>query len=429
MKVLVIGSGGREHALLWKLRQDAPAAELYIARGNGGTDALATPVSLDGTDIPALAAWARRHDVGLTVVGPEAPLAEGIVDRFQNDGLAIFGPTRAASDIEASKSFAKSLMKDAGVPTAEYDCFTDSQKAERYIRQRGAPIVVKASGLAAGKGAVVCESIEDAVATARALLNGELLGAAGHEIVVEECLRGEELSVLALTDGEHALPLVPAQDHKRLGEGDRGPNTGGMGAYAPVSIATTDLLQRVQSEILLPTLAALRERKRTFRGTLYAGLMLTESGPKVIEFNARFGDPETEVVLPLVATNLLELMLAVAQGESIAGQALDTRPAAALTTVLASAGYPETPEKGKPISIPGWIEDAADVMVFHAGTKRVNDQIVSAGGRVLAVTAVAPTLQQAAERSRAAAEAIDFPGKLFRRDIGWRELARARAAT
>src|SRR5262245_19779215 len=339
MKVLVVGNGGREHALLWKLRQDAPSAELFVTRGNGGTDALATPVPLDDTDIPALAAWVSRNAVGLTVVGPEAPLAEGIVDRFENDGLAIFGPTRAATAIEASKAFAKTIMKDAGVPTASFESFTDAEKAEQYIRQQGAPIVVKASGLAAGKGAVVCDQVEDAVATARAMLVEQLLGPAGNEIVIEECLRGEELSVLAVTDGEHALPLLPAQDHKRLGEGDSGPNTGGMGAYAPVSIATAELLQRVESEILLPTLAALRERKRTFRGILYAGLMLTDDGPKVIEFNARFGDPETEVVLPLVATNMLELMLAVARGESIEGQQLENRPGAALTTVLAAVGY------------------------------------------------------------------------------------------
>jgi phosphoribosylamine--glycine ligase len=425
MKVLVIGNGGREHALLWKLRQDAPHAELFVTRGNGGTGALATPIPLDVTELPALAAWAQANGIGLTVVGPDAPLAEGIVDRFADEGLAIFGPTRAAAAIEASKSFAKSLMKATGVPTAEFETFTDAEKAEQYIRARGAPIVVKASGLAAGKGAVVCDRVDQAVATARAMLNEQLLGAAGNEIVVEECLAGEELSVFVLTDGEHALPLVPAQDHKRLGEGDSGPNTGGMGAYAPVSIATAQLCQRIDAEILMPTLAALRERKRPFRGILYAGLMITKEGPKVIEFNARFGDPETQVVLPLITTNMLELMLAVARGDSIAGAKIATRPGAALTTVLAAAGYPRTPEKGKAITIPGWIDDADDVMVFHAGTKRMDDQIVTAGGRVLAVTAVAPTLQQAAERSRAAAEAIEFPGKQYRRDIGWRELARA----
>ncbi|MGH7467557.1 MAG: phosphoribosylamine--glycine ligase [Longimicrobiales bacterium] len=424
MKVLVVGNGGREHALLWKLRRDAPAAELFITRGNGGTRGLATSLPLDPGEGPALAGWAQANNVSLTIVGPEAPLAEGIVDLFTREGLPIFGPTRDATAIESSKAFAKKLMQDAGVPTAAYQSFTDVEAAERYIRERGAPIVVKASGLAAGKGAVVCASVDEAIAITRAFLTGHSLGGAGAEIVVEEFMTGEELSVLALTDGEHAVPLVPAQDHKRLGEGDTGPNTGGMGAYAPVSIATPELLQRVQQEILLPTLAALRARKRTFRGVLYAGLMITESGPRVVEFNARFGDPETEVVLPLLDSNLLELMQAIARGDSMRGVTVAQRNAVALTTVLASAGYPDSPEKGKVVRVPPALEAADDLLLFHAGTKPDGDRVLTAGGRVLAVTAVAPTLPQAAERSRAAAEAITFDGKQYRRDIGWRELAR-----
>ncbi len=428
MKVLVVGNGGREHALLWKLRRDEPSAELFITRGNGGTHALATALPLDAGDAPALASWARANGIELTIVGPEAPLAEGIVDVFTREGLAIFGPTKDATAIEASKAFAKSLMKEAGVPTAAFESFTEADLAERYIRERGAPIVVKASGLAAGKGAVVCETVADAVATARGMLTDQSLGAAGQEIVVEEFMSGEELSVLALTDGEHTLPLVPAQDHKRIGEGETGPNTGGMGAYAPVSIAQPELLRRVERDILLPTLAALRERKRTFRGLLYAGLMVTETGPRVIEFNARFGDPETEVVLPLLDANLAELLLAIARGDSIKDVTIGRHPGAALTTVLAAAGYPGTPEKGKPIAVPSWVEHADDIVVFHAGTRRSGDRVVTAGGRVLAVTALAPTLQQAAERSRAAAGAIEFEGKQYRRDIGWRELARLQAS-
>jgi phosphoribosylamine--glycine ligase len=315
-------------------------------------------------------------------------------------------------------------MREARVPTAAFASFTDFSKAEAYLLAQKAPIVVKASGLAAGKGAVVCESIDEAVATARAMLAHNLFGEAGSEVVIEEFLQGEELSVLALTDGESALPLVPAQDHKRIGEGDTGPNTGGMGAYAPVSLANPALLDRVQREILLPTLAALRARNRPFRGVLYAGLMLTEQGPKVIEFNARFGDPETQVVLPLLASSLLEPLLAIARGESIGGMKLQQRAAAAVTTVLAAAGYPATPEKGKRIHIPPEIANAPDVLVFHAGTKRQDNQLVTAGGRVLAVTAVAPTLAEAANRSQAAAAAIEFEGKQYRRDIGHRELAR-----
>ncbi len=424
MKLLVIGNGGREHALLWKLRQDAPSAELFITRGNGGTAALATALPLDATDSAALAGWALANNVALTIVGPEAPLAEGMVDHFQSEGLPIFGPTKAAATIESSKAFAKSLMKEAGVPTAEFACFTDAAAAERYIRGRGAPIVVKASGLAAGKGAVVCDTIDEAVMTARAMLSDRSFGEAGSEVVVEEFMAGEELSVLAIADGEHAIALAPAQDHKRIGVGDTGPNTGGMGAYAPVSIGTPELLARVQSEILEPTLAALRAHKREFRGVLYAGLMITERGPRVVEFNARFGDPETEVVLPLLESNLLAVLLAVARGESIKGAELKTKPEAALTTVLAAGGYPGTPLKDQPVTIPDWVNDAADVLVFHAGTRKDGNQVVTSGGRVLVVTAVAPTLTQAAERSRAAAEAIQFEGKQYRRDIGWRELAR-----
>ncbi|HSL71431.1 MAG TPA: phosphoribosylamine--glycine ligase [Longimicrobiales bacterium] len=424
MRILVVGNGGREHALLWKLRQDAPDADLFVTRGSGGTAPLAAPIPLDPTDSGALAAWAAARNIDLTIIGPEAPLAEGIVDHFVSQGLVIFGPTRAATAIESSKSFAKALMQEANVPTASFAAFTDAEPAERYLREHGAPIVVKASGLAAGKGAVVCSTVEGAIETAHAMLQGNRFGEAGREVVIEEFMEGEELSVLALTDGEYALPLVPAQDHKRIGEGDTGPNTGGMGAYAPVSLATPELLERVQREILLPTLAALRARNRRFRGVLYAGLMLTPAGPKVVEFNARFGDPETEVVLPLLESSLLEPMLAIARGESIKDVRLATRPGAALTTVLAAAGYPGTPEKGKPVMVPAWVANAADVLVFHAGTRLENEAVVTSGGRVLAVTGLGATLADAAARSLAAADAIEFEGKHYRRDIGWRELKR-----
>src|SRR5690606_15719094 len=291
-------------------------------------------------------------------------------------------------------------------------------------RERGAPIVVKASGLAAGKGAVVCDDVESALAAARAMLAEHAFGDAGREIVVEEKLEGEEASVFALTDGEHALLLLPSQDHKRLGEGDTGPNTGGMGAYAPASIVDAAMLQRIHDEIFAPTLAALREEGHPFRGLLYAGLMLTREGPKVVEFNARFGDPETQAVLPLLESSLLEPMLAIARGDSIAGTTLAWRRDAALTTVLAAAGYPGAYEKGKDIRIPAWVDEAEDVIIFHAGTRREDGRLVTSGGRVLAVTGIGPTLAEAAERSRAAAAAIEFEGKHYRRDIGWRELER-----
>ncbi|HEY8484112.1 MAG TPA: phosphoribosylamine--glycine ligase [Longimicrobiales bacterium] len=429
MKILIVGHGGREHALLWKLHQDAPDAEFFITRGNGGTADLATPLPLDPGDTNALAAWAEANGIDLTVVGPEAPLADGIADVFERRGLPLFGPSREAAAIEASKAYAKTLMRKAGVPTADFRTFTDLAQAEAYIRERGAPLVVKASGLAAGKGAIVCSTVEEALDAARSMLRDGVFGAAGHEIVIEERLEGEEISVFALADGVNALPLLPAQDHKRIGEGDTGPNTGGMGAFAPVSLADAALVDRVRREILEPTLGALREAGRPFRGLLYAGLMVTATGPKVVEFNARFGDPETQAVLPLLVSSLLEPMLAIARGDTLGQATLEWRPGYALTTVLAAAGYPGPVEKGHEIFIPSWVEEADDLLVFHAGTRRTDGKLVTDGGRVLAVTALAPTIEAAAERSRAAAEAITFEGKQFRRDIGWREIRRHARAT
>lgn len=425
MKILIVGNGGREHALLWKLRNDAPGAEFAITRGNGGTAGLATHLPFAPTEIQALAGWAEAQAVDLTVVGPEAPLAAGIADHFGARGLPVFGPTRAAAEIESSKAYAKALMQRHGIPTAAFRSFTGLGEAESYIRDHAAPLVVKASGLAAGKGAVVCSTTEEARAAAREMLGERVFGEAGSEIVVEEFMEGEELSVFALTDGRTVLPLLPSQDHKRIGEGDTGPNTGGMGAYAPVSLATPELMERITREILEPTVAALREEKRIFRGLLYAGLMLTAEGPKVVEFNCRFGDPETQAVLPLLAGSLLEPMLAIARGEALADAALAWRDGAAVTTVLAAGGYPGSYETGQAIEIDAAVEAADDVLVFHAGTARRDDgRLVTAGGRVLAVTGLAPTVAAAAERSRWGAERIRFEGRQYRRDIGWREIAR-----
>jgi phosphoribosylamine---glycine ligase len=427
VRILIVGNGGREHALLWKLSADAPGAEFFITRGNGGTAALATALPLGAEEIQALAGWVEKEAVDLTVVGPEVPLALGIVDHFVARGLAIFGPTRAAAEIESSKAFAKSLMRRHGIPTAAYECFTDARAAEAYIRSNPAALVVKASGLAAGKGAVVCASTEEAVATARAMLADASLGDAGREVVVEELMTGEELSVFALTDGARVLPLIPAQDHKRVGEGDTGPNTGGMGAYAPVSIASPELLERITGEILLPTVAALAEEGRPFHGLLYAGVMLTADGPRVVEFNCRFGDPETQVVLPLLADSLLAPMLAIARGEGLGaweGRGLAARTGAAVTTVLAAPGYPGDYPKGIPVDIPAEVTSDPHVAVFHAGTRLENGRLVSTGGRVLAVTATGVTVAEAAERSRRAASLIRMDGGHFRRDIAWREIRR-----
>jgi phosphoribosylamine--glycine ligase len=429
VKILIVGNGGREHALLWKLKRDAPDAELFVTRGNGGTDALATPLPLGPGEIQALAGWVESEGVDLTVVGPEAPLAEGLVDHFAARGLPAFGPTRAAAEIESSKAFAKGLMQRHGIPTADFCTFDKLGAAESWIREHGGPLVVKASGLAAGKGVVLCETTAEALQAVRDMMQGSAFGGAGARVVVEEMMRGEELSVFALTDGRHVLPMLPAQDHKRVGEGETGPNTGGMGAYAPVSLATPELMARVTDEILLPTVAAMDAEGRPFRGLLYAGLMLTEDGPKVVEFNCRFGDPETEVVLPLLASSLLEPLEAIARGGSIEGLTLDWKPGAAVTTVLASGGYPGDYPTGVQITIDASVEAAEDVIVFHAGTRREADgRLVSAGGRVFAVTALGPTVAEAAARSRAAAAGIRFEGRYFRGDIGWREAARREAS-
>ncbi len=431
MKILIVGNGGREHALLWKLRRDAPHAEFWIARGNGGTSGLAQVLPLDPTDAPAIAAWAEARAVDLVVVGPEGPLAAGLVDVLEARGVAGFGPTASAARIESSKAYAKRLMRDAGVPTADYVVVDTEDAAIREIRARGAPIVVKASGLAAGKGAVVCRSVAEAEQAARAMLSGGAFGAAGAEVVLEAFLEGEELSVFAIADGERALAMLPSQDHKRIGEGDTGPNTGGMGAYAPVSLGTPELLARVEREILEPVLAALADDDTPFRGLLYAGLMLTPDGPRVVEFNCRFGDPETQVVLPLLESSLLEPLLEVARGGSLEGHDLHWSGASALTTVLASRGYPASSEDGVPIRIPddlassaGATPERSDVLLFHAGTRAEDNRLVTAGGRVLAATGVAASLEEAARTSRDVAERISFDGKQYRGDIGWRELAR-----
>jgi phosphoribosylamine---glycine ligase len=425
MKLLLVGNGGREHALLWKLHRDRPDARFFITRGNGGTDAFATSVALDPLDVAGVAGWADAEGMDLVVVGPEAPLAEGLADALAARRVPAFGPTAAAAELEASKAFAKELMQAARVPAARFRTFGDVAAAEAYIQEHGAPIVVKASGLAAGKGAIVCETEEEAIHAARRMLQAHDFGTAGLEVVIEERMRGEELSIFALTDGRDVLVMPPAQDHKRIGEGDTGPNTGGMGAYVPVSIVDQGLMDRVLDTILLPTLDEMRRRKRPFRGLLYAGIMLTEDGPRVVEFNCRFGDPETQAVLPLLESSLLEPMEEIARGGSLRGARLDWDRGAAVTTVLAAGGYPGDYQKGHPITIPPGLEAEAGVLVFHAGTTRDGGRLLTAGGRVLAVTGLGRDIREAARRSRDAAEQITFEGRQYRRDIGWRELERA----
>lgn len=424
MKVLLVGSGAREHALAWKLLRDDPSIELICAPGNAGIADIADVIPVKATDIAGLASFARRATVDLTVVGPEAPLESGIVDLFQSNEKPIFGPTRTAAEIETSKRFAKSLMSDAGIPTARALHFSDADSALDAAAKMATPLVIKASGLAAGKGVIIARSSEEVERAINMMLRDCVFGDAGSEILLEEFMEGEELSVFAITDGTDFLPMLAAQDHKRLLDGDIGPNTGGMGAYAPVSIATPDLVGKISDTILEPTLAAMRSAGRPFKGLLYAGIMLTDDGPKVVEFNCRFGDPETEAILPLMKSSLLDLMTTVANGGSLANAGpIGWSDQCSVTTVLASHGYPDTPRTGDEIRMPA---SPRGVCVFHGSTRRDgnSDQFMTAGGRILAITGTGSTVGEAAERSQAYAEKIAFDGKQFRRDIGRRELER-----
>ena len=423
MRLLVVGGGGREHALCWALRRENPDADLFCAPGNPGTAELATNLPIAADDLDRLADAADMHGIDLTVVGPEVPLARGLADRLRAEGRAVFGPSAAAAQIEASKAFAKDVMAAAGIPTAASRTFEDLGPALAYVDAHAEPLVVKASGLAAGKGAVVCATRSEAAATVRAMLGERVFGEAGATVVIESFLVGEEISVLAVTDGRDFELLPVSQDHKRLLEGDAGPNTGGMGAYSPVAVATAAVLERTRREVLAPALEEMRRRQTPFSGVLYAGLMVDPAGtPWVVEFNCRLGDPETQVVLPLVSGGLTSSMWGVARGEGV--QPLQRLSGtASVTTVLAARGYPDRPEKGAEIHIPATLPP--EVTVFHAGTTRGADGVLRAsGGRVLNVTAVAPTFAEAQRRSREAAEAIQFEGKIYRRDIGWREARR-----
>jgi phosphoribosylamine--glycine ligase len=429
MKVLVVGSGGREHALVWRLRQEDPSIEIVAAPGNPGIAELAECVPI-GADIDALVQHARQIGVDWTLVGPEAPLGAGIVDAFRAHRLAIFGPTRAGAMLETSKAFSKTLMMEAGVPTARAVTCTDLADAYRAIAEVGAPLVIKASGLAAGKGVIVCETTDEAQSAAGAMLKDNVFGSAGNIILVEEFMEGEELSVFVMTDGERVVVLPEAQDHKRLLERDRGPNTGGMGAYSPVSLVeqTPGIIDEIVERIVRPTLAAMRSRGTPFTGLLYVGAMLTSDGPKVVEFNCRFGDPETQAVLPAMSLDdsMSDAMFTIARGDRLSNDGHFTASRAAVTTVLASPGYPESARIGAQIGIP---PVPRDILVFHAGTKlRPDRSLVTAGGRVLAVTGVGATFEDAQSKSQAFARDIEFDGKQFRADIGWREHERRAGA-
>jgi len=428
VKALIVGGGGREHALAWKLKRDDPSIELLAAPGNPGIAELARCIPVSATDVTRVADLASGEQVGLAIIGPEAPLAAGLADVLRARRIPTFGPSASAARIETSKRFAKEVMLDAGVPTARASHHTDVTSARRAVDEFGAPVVVKATGLAAGKGVVVCETVSDAYAAIDRMLRDNALGDAGREILVEEFMTGEELSLFAVTDGSHVLTMVPAQDHKRLFAGDAGPNTGGMGAYAPVAIGTPDVVSDAAEHIIAPTLDALRARGATFSGLLYAGLMITDEGPKVVEFNCRFGDPETQAILPLLDGSLLDAFLAVATDAGLAGASpFAWSRSFAVTTVVAAAGYPDSSRTGDAIALP---TPPTNVIPFHAGTSRnPAGELVTSGGRVLAATAVATTFAAAQRASADYAAAIDFAGKQFRADIGWRESARRARAT
>ncbi len=424
MKVLVVGNGGREHALAWKLLQSQKINKLVCVPGNGGTASMqgCQNLSLSVDDFVGISEYAINNGIDLVVVGPEVPLAKGITDYLQNQGLMVFGPNKAGAQIEASKAWAKALMAEAGVPTAKAAVFTEAASAKAYIQSEGAPIVIKADGLAAGKGVTVAETIAQAEEAIEAIFQGQF-GSAGSSVVIEECLLGQEVSVLALTDGLTIRPLLPAQDHKRVGEGDTGENTGGMGAYAPAPIATPELMARVQTEVLEKTITALQSRGIDYRGVLYAGLMITPDGDfRVLEFNCRFGDPETQVILPMLETPLEDLILACIEQRLGDMPPIAWKQGAAATVVAASGGYPGEYAKGKVIT--GFAAaQTAGATVFHAGTRlNAAQEVVTDGGRVLNVTGLGEDFQQAIAQAYAGIEHIQFEQMYYRRDIGYRVL-------
>ena len=422
MKVLVIGSGGREHALVWKLAQSPKVEKIYGAPGNPGIAQIGECVNISPTDIKGLADFAEKEGVDLTVVGPEAPLVAGIVDEFENRGLKIFGPSKEAAKLEGSKAFSKEMMKKYGVPTADFEVFDDPEKAKKYIKEKGAPIVVKADGLAAGKGVVVAQSVEEAIEAIDRIMIEKVFGDAGNRVVVEDCLFGEEASYLVVTDGENFIPLATAQDHKAVFDGDRGPNTGGMGAYSPAPVLSEEMEKEVQERVIKPILRGMKEEGHPFKGILYAGLMITEEGPKVLEFNVRFGDPEAQVILRRLRTNLVDICQSVIEGKLI--DSLEWIPETAICVVLASKGYPGKYEKGKVITGIEEAEKIDNVVVFHAGTAIKDGELVTNGGRVLNVTALGKDIVEARENVYKAIEKVHFDGMHYRKDIGLKALKR-----
>ena len=421
MKILVVGGGGREHALAWKIRQSPQVTRLYAAPGNAGIAEIAACVPIGAEDVGALADFADEKAVDLTVVGPEAPLVAGLCDRFRERALLVLGPSASAARLEASKAFTKDVLARAGAPTAGFGRFEDAAEAKAWVRDRGRPVVVKADGLAAGKGVIVCSTVEEAEAAIDECLVDQRFGSAGATVVVEDRLDGEEASFIALTDGETVVPFPTSQDHKRLLDGDEGPNTGGMGAYSPAPIVTPALEATVLDRVIHPTLSVLREDGSPFQGILYAGLMIDGETPNVLEYNVRFGDPECQPILMRLQSDLVPLLKAMADGREM-GEELRWDPRPAVCVVVASGGYPGSYEKGKVIEGLAEAQALEDVEVFHAGTARDGDRVVTAGGRVLGVTALGDTLKDAVDRAYEAVDKIHFEGMQYRRDIAHRAL-------
>ena len=415
----MVGSGGREHALVWKIRQSHLVDKVYCAPGNGGIAGIAECVEIKAGDITGLIGFATRNKIDLTVVGPEGPLADGIVDRFNVNGLRIFGPSKQAAKIEASKVFMKELSGKYNIPTADFEVFTDSASTRKYIKDLKGKFVVKADGLAAGKGVVVCSSKEEGIVAVEAMMDKKVFKEAGNKVIIEECLEGEEASIIVVTDGKDVVPLASAQDHKRIFDGDNGPNTGGMGAYSPAPVVTGQLMNSIMSGIIKPTIEALEKEGARYSGALYAGLMITKDGPKLLEYNCRFGDPETQAILPRLKSDIVELIEASIDDEmDMAAPQWDDRPC--VSVVLSSGGYPGDYSTGYEIEGLDAAEKIKDVFVFHAGTKLLDGKLVTSGGRVLNVTALGSDIKDAIERCYDAVNLIEFEGIHFRRDIGWR---------
>lgn len=415
MKVLVVGSGGREHAICWALKKSPKVTELYCAPGNGGIGEIARCVDVKATDIPGMVAWAKEHSIDFVMVAPDDPLAMGMVDALEAEGIRAFGPRKNAAIIEGSKAFSKELMKKYGIPTADYAVFTDKEQALSYVEKQGAPIVVKCDGLALGKGVVVAQTLDEAKEAVVNMMENKAFGEAGAKVVIEECMTGPEVTVLAFTDGKTIVPMPSSQDHKRAYDGDQGPNTGGMGAISPCPNYTPELSKVCMDTIFLPTVKALNAEGRTFQGVIYFGMMLTPKGPKVVEYNARFGDPECQAVLSLLETDLMDILEACVDG-TLDQVDVKFKDAASCCLVLASGGYPVAYEKGKEIT---GLDQVKDAVVFHAGTRKQDGKFLTNGGRVLGVTAVAPTLREAVVKAYAAAGPVFFEKMHFRKDIGY----------